>query len=337
MLHYKSYSTPNYHISDAVNYNGIKSQYNSATERAAKKTILTLDCGSDVTELISKAFTNTHKEYEILDARDLKVSHGSLEVLHPQILVLGVEKCDEHTVEIVKSLKINPMISDIPLILFAKERPALEDIDKMMAAGVLDYLSLSIDRMELVTRMKATLMHAQTLNMYKEREAQLRGERDELVSHFENLKGEVDTKQRESLAHLELLLRSKKVNETLMDKIHDLKPFLNPQGKTKLNFITKQMKWELDEEEELSLQRRLDESNFDLYKQLEEKNVGLTKYEMRLCAYLKTNHSAANIARITKKSSNCINVAFARIRAKLGVANNVELKAMLEEMDLVKA
>lgn len=340
MLHYKAY-TSNYHPAEVMApsvFDSVSTMFSpkSAQQQVGnKRIILTLDCGKELNRLIRKSLPGQADQYEILDTRDLRVSYNAVKELNTQLLIVSIDKCTTKSVELVKNLKNNPLISELPLIIFSKERPTLEELDELMAVGTLDCLSLSIDRMELLARMKANLMHAQILNQYKHREAELKAERDQLASHFENLKGEMDSKQRESLAHLELLLRSKKVNETLMDKIHDLRPFLNTQGKTKLSFITKQMKWELDEEEEMGLQRKHDESNYDLYKRLEDKRAGLTKYEMRLCAYLKANQSAADIARIIKKSANCINVAFARIRAKLSVANNVELRAMLEGMEMM--
>jgi hypothetical protein len=80
-----------------------------------------------------------------------------------------------------------------------------------------------------------------------------------------------------------------------------------------------------------------DEKDFDrlhseFYFLLEKKCPTITKNEKRLCAYLKMNHGASDVAKLTNKSLNSINVAFARLRAKLQLPSSKDLRSFLLEM-----
>lgn len=329
MLHYQQ-STGSYNLHELELNQSLMPQFTrhvggADPEKQNGKVICLIDCDLHMQGLIKKYFTFPDTQLMTLN------SHRSIMRIHPQLFMLGTDrfKMDE-VLRRMESLRNRSGNADIPFIVLSNERLSAVQTDQLLESGVIDYINVTRDPAELMIQMKAASLHIRVLHQHKERLEQLWSEKERMVSHFADLKDEIQDKQRESLAHLELFMRSKKMNEALVDKIHDLRPFLNPQGKSKLSFLAKQMKWELDEEEELSLQRRHDESHVSLYRYLEERDVGLTKYEMRLCAYLKTNHTPANIARITLKSSNCINVAFARIRSKLGVGNNTELKKLLE-------
>ncbi|RED97087.1 response regulator transcription factor [Marinoscillum furvescens] len=316
----------------AENQEAIASYLKPMSASAGKRKVLLINCNDDIAELMRRSLSDT-KRYEVLSMMDEEPAFETINALNPHLITLAINKTDSDALSMIHKLKSHSVTASIPLIVFSADRLQLDAVDELLAAGVVDCISQTMEPVELRLRVKSTLLQVKALNDVRSREETIRKRHHELASKFEQLQDAVATRQREALTHLELLMHSKEVNETIMDKVNDLRPYLNVHGKAKLKQITRQMKWELNEEEELNLERKLDESNHAFYEILQEHNSELTKYEMRLCAYLKANNSSTEIARITRKTANCINVAFARVRNKLDMANNHELKAFLKSLE----
>jgi DNA-binding CsgD family transcriptional regulator len=134
---------------------------------------------------------------------------------------------------------------------------------------------------------------------------------------------------KETCPYLELLMRSEKLKNQLLEWLGNLNKHLTVEGKTVLSSVVKHFKRELCDEVRLRSEKEFDDRHQGLYKFLEQTSPEITKNEMRLCALFSLNHSPTDIARLTCKSTNSINVAFARIRSKLGLSNSKELKDFL--------
>jgi len=148
------------------------------------------------------------------------------------------------------------------------------------------------------------------------------------------LVGEVEQKQRELFLHLELLMHAGGVKDKMLESVNKLIPYLNMEGRSKLNTMVKQLRWELNDEANINFVRAFDDLNSKFYTNLEQTCSLITRGEKRLCAFLVKGHSSSEIARITRKSQNSINVAFSRLRAKLGLSNSKDLRSFLERLFL---
>ena len=84
----------------------------------------------------------------------------------------------------------------------------------------------------------------------------------------------------------------------------------------------------------INIERKFDEINAGLYAMLEKSCPEITKNEKRLCAYLKMDHRASDIAKTLNKSLNSINVGFARLRIKLRLPNTKDLRTYLNELSV---
>jgi|GEM_PF-1135946 len=153
-----------------------------------------------------------------------------------------------------------------------------------------------------------------------------------LEINLERLQTELDSKHQKIATQTELLIHSKNVKSNFLEAVSKLQPYLTNEGKAKFFFLLKQAHWELNDEIELNVERDFDQLHNGLYNLLEKNCPNITKNEKRLCAYLKMNHCASDIAKITNKSLNSINVAFARLRAKLQLPSSKDLKSFLLDM-----
>ncbi|MEQ8470503.1 MAG: hypothetical protein RIC35_04925 [Marinoscillum sp.] len=298
--------------------------------KEGKHTVLLMNCESKVSQALKKFLSE--ENYEMLNTDDAELTYRTIESINPQLLILGVNEYSVELLNKINAIKGNPHTAFLPVIVYTEKALSIDKADTLFAAGVIDCISSDMNANKLCLRLKATFLQINALNSYRNREQSIREKNGKLATELESLQHKMETGQRKALAHLELLIHSKEVKETIVDKISSLKPYLNVHGKAKLKQLTRQIKWELSEEEDLSLERKFDESNFDFYQRLGTESEELTRYEMRLCAYLRSNNSSADIARITRKTANCINVAFARIRSKLNLKNNNELKSFLRSI-----
>lgn len=147
-----------------------------------------------------------------------------------------------------------------------------------------------------------------------------------------DLDAELAQKQRELFLHLELLMHAGGVKDKMLESINRLVPYLNTEGRSKLNLLIKQLRWELNDEANVNFVRAFDDLNALFYANLEQTCAMITRGEKRLCAFIVKGHSSSEIARITRKSQNSINVAFSRLRAKLGLTNTKDLRSFLERL-----
>jgi PAS domain-containing protein len=145
--------------------------------------------------------------------------------------------------------------------------------------------------------------------------------------NIEKLQTELSSIQVEVSTHLGLLIQAENEQDKLLEEMNTLRPYLNNEGKLKLALL----KQELNEDSWLQFETRFDEINFSFFSHLQKKCPDITRNEKKLCAYLKMNLGAAEIAKMTNKSPNSINVAFARLRSKLRLHGNRELKTYLAE------
>ncbi len=331
----KSYNIGNSELTDL--YTGFLENvdFSKQNKRPEKQTILLMNCGQDTGQIIKSCFPNNR--YDMLNAVDTNITHNTIKSVNPLLMILGIEEVNEESLEVMSSIKANPIMVNVPLVIVSETQLSPSKIDRLFAAGATDFLFNSNDTNQLKRRMKSILIQVSTINEYRRREKSVREEKERLANEFVELYDKAESRQRESLTNLELLIHTKELNETIVNKINDLTPYLNVHGKAKLKQLTRQIKWELNEEQDLNLERKLDELNHNFYKKLQSECSALTKYEMRLCAYLQSNNGSAEIARITRKTSNCINVAFARIRSKLDIENNKELKNYLNDLQGVRS
>lgn len=203
---------------------------------------------------------------------------------------------------------------NVPLLLLTNNTAFYNKINApQFDEAIVDCVRKPLDMIELNARVRLLLSLTDQL-----RQSKLEGE---------SIRRELNLRHRE--LHLELIIHSESIKEKFLEGVRGLDAFLNNEGKTKLKHIVRQFKWTINNETNINFERAFDELNSPLYQQLEKICPEITRSEKRLCVFTLRNHSGTEIAKTTGKSQNSINVAFARLRAKLGLANNKELKKLL--------
>lgn len=284
-----------------------------------------------VTDPINRYLT-TIDNCEVMNVQQADIAYHMIAVLKPDLIIMNMNSDLANGMNLVEEMRKKTYTYYVPVIVFTQQKPSPNQEEFILSIGAIDCLNSLIDPSEIRFRIRAAFALSSVLNDFIVRESKMTEEKELMIRNYEQLKGALDDKHREMHTNLELLMYSRQMNESMIQKVQELKPYLNPEGKSRLGMVAKQMKWEINDENQLNLEQQMDQSNYAFHQLLEEKASDLTKYEKRLCTYFQSNHSSAETARITRRTSNCMNVAFSRIRSKLGVKNNQELQAFLSDL-----
>jgi DNA-binding response OmpR family regulator len=280
--------------------------------------VLIVDHSDTGFELIRNCLTNGVSEsgyrYEILNAQDRDSANRMIMFSHPDLVVM-----DWSTMIASNGNRSSPLEGKqytLP-ILFLLEKNILQHNlvweNNSSGMGIVDYVRKPVELHELRTR----------INLLLEFNAQIKAIKAENIA----IRDSLNLKYLEF--HLELLMHSGSVKDKFLEDLSLLFPFLNNEGKSKLKHLVKQFKWALNDENSTNFLMAFDKLNEPLYKTLEALSPGITKNEKRLCAFTLRDQSGSEIAKIMGKTQNCVNVAFARLRARLGISTNKDLKMFL--------
>jgi len=208
---------------------------------------------------------------------------------------------------------------NIPLLILAEDAALYNKVitKPIESNGMIDCIRKPVDANELNTRVRLLISMAHRI-----REAKM---------EKEAIRRELNLRHQE--LHLELIIHSESVKEKILESVKSLDTYLNNEGRSKLRHMVRQFRWTIKDESDLDFARVYDEMNSWLYKQLEKICPKITKSEKRLCAFTLKDHSGTDIAKMIGKSQNSVNVAFARLRAKLGIPSNKALKKFLLEIE----
>lgn len=139
---------------------------------------------------------------------------------------------------------------------------------------------------------------------------------------------EIELKQRDIEAVLTNNLMQIKLRNNIIDELEKIKR--RKDTKTELSGMVTNLKREASSLEKMNLlSKQEDVANGALYFQLQEKHPDLTRSELEICAFIKIGLSSKEIAHIRSTSDNTVNVLKTRLRKKIGLESNVELRGYL--------
>jgi DNA-binding CsgD family transcriptional regulator/DNA-binding response OmpR family regulator len=284
-------------------------------EADKSKSILVLDSKGKLGQL-SEALSRN----QAYTAWSVATDKGASEIastIHLHLVVTDPESAAELGESWSAAIKAQGATIGLPAVLMVGQRPTDFSVPVVENCAI-DWISETSTEPEILDRIEFLLGLVDQMG-------QLRKINNELLS-------EIDQKQRELFLHLELLMHAGGVKDKMLESINRLVPYLNMEGRSKLNTLVKQLRWELNDEANINFVRAFDDLNAKFYANLEQTCALITKGEKRLCAFVVKGHSSSEIARITRKSQNSINVAFSRLRAKLGLSNSKDLRSFLERL-----
>jgi len=145
--------------------------------------------------------------------------------------------------------------------------------------------------------------------------------RTNLKLEKQQLKQELDFKNKELATNVMYLYKKNELNNLVVEKLLKLKYELKKSNQKPLNDIILELQSNIDKDIWDEFELRFQQVHESFYKNLNDKFPDLTSNETRLCAFLKLNMTTKEIAAITQKSMHSIDVARTRLRKKLNLTN----------------
>jgi DNA-binding response OmpR family regulator/DNA-binding CsgD family transcriptional regulator len=284
-------------------------------EPEKSKSILIVDVRGRLTGLSESLSHNP--AYSVWTADSDKTASEIASTIHLHLVISDLESAQALGECWSTAIKAQGAASGPPAVLILSDSPEQSTLPAFENCS-LDWFAGPVEDPQLTTRIDFLLGICDQVTQLRKVNAELQAE--------------IDQKQRELFLHLELLMHAGGVKDKMLESINKLVPYLNMEGRSKLNTLVKQLRWELNDEANINFVRAFDDLNAKFYANLEQTCSLITRGEKRLCAFVVKGHSSSEIARITRKSQNSINVAFSRLRAKLGLSNSKDLRSFLERL-----
>jgi len=156
--------------------------------------------------------------------------------------------------------------------------------------------------------------------------------RKNLALEKENLKGDLDYKNKELTTNVMYLLKKNEFILNMSDKLKKTKYNFKPENRAVIDEIIRELELSSREVNWEDFEVRFQEVHNKFYNTLNSKFPDLTPNELKLCAFLRLNMSTKEIAAITYQSYNSLSTARYRLRKKLGLDEHTNLITYLNQL-----
>jgi PAS domain S-box-containing protein len=131
--------------------------------------ILIVDDEPDNIRVIRNIFQSAGESYIIYQALtgELAITIAKTEL--PDLIITDWEMPGMDGIELIKRLKVEESISDVPVIMCTGVMVTSENLCTALNAGAVDYIRKPIDKIELIARVKSMLELSESKNMLKKK------------------------------------------------------------------------------------------------------------------------------------------------------------------------
>lgn len=264
--------------------------------------ILIVDDDPNVIDLVSDILVK--EQYEVFAASNGEMAIDVALKVIPNLMIMDWEMPVKDGIETLRELKKREELLDIPVIMITGRMTTVDDLKTAFDAGAIDFIRKPIDQVELMARSKSMLM----LAAYHKDSVRKKDWELTLLSR-------TNTQNDKLLAELvsmvdQMHLKCKMVDEfmykELRDKIRKVRSAINNNS------------WE-------QFQTYFKNVHPNFSENLLNKHPKINPEELRLCYFMRLNMSSKEIAAITNKESNSVDVARYRLRKKLKLDRDIKL------------
>jgi tetratricopeptide (TPR) repeat protein len=144
-------------------------------------------------------------------------------------------------------------------------------------------------------------------------------EHKQVLNEKENLKRELDFKNRELTTNVMYLLKKNELITGISEKLIKSKLDFKVENQKIIQEIINELKSSQDKDIWSEFEAHFTQVHIEFYNRLNELFPNLSSNEKKLCAFLRLNMSTKDISAITYQSINSITVARSRLRKKLDI------------------
>lgn len=237
----------------------------------------------------------------------------------PDIILMDWEMPVMNGIEATRTLRKHDKTSHIPVIMATGEMVSSENLRMALEAGAWDYIRKPID----VVEMKARITSAMRL-----REQQKEVER--------LMQSEIDLKNRQ-LSTTSILIVEK--NTLIQGLYEEMTEFSDKGGNgnsllEKVSEIRKRMFNHLEADESwMTFKIHFEEVHPHFFRKLAESSTDISQKDLKLCAYLKLGMDTKEIARLLNVTPASIRTAMYRVKKRLKIDTESNLRDYLSQLN----
>lgn len=247
----------------------------------------------------------------------------------PELILLDISMPEQDGFSVCKSLKTDPETANIPVI-FLTGKTDSDDLLKGFQSGAQDYIQKPFNHSELLARISThvKLVKLQQKNM---EQIQLLHQQEVNLMQIEKEKAESDLeyKNRELINMTIQLTKFNKSAERFIYALEEAIVPLEADFQDKFVSLINSFSIQLQDDTWNEIEILFLNLHQDFFNNLMEQFPGLTKNELRLCAFLRLNLSIKDIASVTHQSEETIKKARYRLRQKLNINSDESLNGLI--------
>lgn len=143
---------------------------------------------------------------------------------------------------------------------------------------------------------------------------------------------ELEFRNKELATHVMYLIRKNEFISSITNRLLELKEQISVKNKGRILEIVREMKSNVDNTVWGEFEIRFQQVHNEFYTRLNELHPDLTPNEKKICAFLRLNMTTKDISSITFQTAKSIQVARVRLRKKMGMAQDENLIAFLQQL-----
>lgn len=173
------------------------------------------------------------------------------------------------------------------------------------------------------------LLESKNLSLEKQN---LELEKANLQKELDFSSKELEFRNKELATHVMYLIRKNEFISSITNRLIELNKEISLKNKGHILDIVREMKANVDNTVWGEFEIRFQQVHNEFYTKLNELHPDLTPNEKKICAFLRLNMTTKDISSITFQTAKSIQVARVRLRKKMGMAQDENLIAFLQQL-----
>jgi DNA-binding response OmpR family regulator len=273
-----------------------------------KQKVLVVDDEQQIVRLISEILEP--ENYEIIAAFDGQSAYNIALNTKPNLIIMDWDMPILTGVESLRMIKKDEAINHIPVIMITGRMTSIRNLKIAFDAGAIDFIRKPIEPIELLARTRSMLLLAE---FYKKTLRQKDWELAMLSKELRHTLG---------------------LYEKLMDPLHEVLSKLEEDKHEmyyKLKYISDELKSSTKQQTWSDFSNKFNNVHPNFTSNILNAVPNLSSEELRLCIFLKLNLNTKEIAALTFRNPQSIDIARYRLRKKLQLDKKDSLHGFLSQ------
>ncbi len=302
---------------------------------SVNKKILVVDDDPSNLEVILDFVAGTNQE--IIYAPNANTGLELVKSECPDLVIMDWEMPVMNGIEAIRLLKADPETEEIPVIVATGVMTQSRDLSQALEVGAVDFLRKPFDPVEFRARLSATLRLSESYREIKRKNEEISKQRDQIIElstrEKQLLEQQLEGKERELSSSALFDFQKNELLNNLLKELERLDIVTNRMYAPDIKKISRQIKGASDLDKSWNnFKLHFDEVHPHFFDIVNKKFPGLTNNEQRTCAYLRIGLGNKEIALLTNVESGSVRKALTRLKKKLGLPPEQDLREYVKSL-----